>query len=207
MPSLASGRSCCTAWASTWAAECRITLRPSSLSAPTGSTSTSASGAQARSRSRPSTSRTTTTALDPLVGRPASRTAAPAVVPAGTRTGADAGRDTGADTRASRVVRTVLSMLEGPDQRLRGASGRDVGKNARGNLVVSSVVPLSVLDLVPIGSGSTATAALENSTALVRRAEQLGFTRYWVAEHHGMPGIGSSSPAVLIAHLAAATSR
>jgi luciferase family oxidoreductase group 1 len=72
---------------------------------------------------------------------------------------------------------------------------------------VRSVVPLSVLDLVPIGSGSTATAALENSTALVRRAEELGFTRYWVAEHHGMPGIGSSSPAVLIAHLAAATSR
>ena len=98
-------------------------------------------------------------------------------------------------------------MLEGPDQRVRGASGRDVGKNARGNLVVPSVVPLSVLDLVPIGSGSTATAALENSTALVRRAEELGFTRYWVAEHHGMPGIGSSSPAVLIAHLAAATSR
>jgi luciferase family oxidoreductase group 1 len=69
------------------------------------------------------------------------------------------------------------------------------------------VVPLSVLDLVPIGSGSTATAALEHSTALVRRVDQLGFRRYWVAEHHGMPGIGSSSPAVLIAHLAAASSR
>jgi luciferase family oxidoreductase group 1 len=69
------------------------------------------------------------------------------------------------------------------------------------------VVPLSVLDLVPIGSGSTATAALQHSTALIRRAEELGFTRYWVAEHHGMPGIASSSPAVLIAHLAGATSR
>jgi luciferase family oxidoreductase group 1 len=69
------------------------------------------------------------------------------------------------------------------------------------------VVPLSVLDLVPIGSGSTATAALQRSTELVRRVEQLGFQRYWVAEHHGMPGIGSSSPAVLIAHLAGATSR
>jgi luciferase family oxidoreductase group 1 len=68
------------------------------------------------------------------------------------------------------------------------------------------VVPLSVLDLVPIGSGQTATAALQQSTALVRRAEELGFRRYWVAEHHGMPGIASSSPAVLIAHLAAATS-
>jgi luciferase family oxidoreductase group 1 len=69
------------------------------------------------------------------------------------------------------------------------------------------VVPLSVLDLVPIGSGSTATAALEHSTALVRRVDELGFRRYWVAEHHGMPGIASSSPAVLIAHLAAASSR
>lgn len=68
------------------------------------------------------------------------------------------------------------------------------------------MVPLSVLDLVPIGSGSTATAALETSTALVRRAEELGYHRYWVAEHHAMPGIASSSPAVLIAHLAGASS-
>jgi luciferase family oxidoreductase group 1 len=64
-----------------------------------------------------------------------------------------------------------------------------------------------VLDLVPVGSGSTATEALTTSTALARRAEELGFHRYWVAEHHGMPGIASSSPAVLIAHLAGATTR
>ncbi len=69
------------------------------------------------------------------------------------------------------------------------------------------MVPLSVLDLVPIGSGSTPSEALATSTALIRRVEELGFRRYWVAEHHGMPGIASSSPAVLIAHLAAATSR
>jgi len=68
------------------------------------------------------------------------------------------------------------------------------------------VVPLSVLDLVPVGSGSTPTASLRASTALIRRVERLGFRRYWVAEHHGMPGIASSSPAVLIAHLAGATS-
>ncbi len=60
MPSLASGNMSCTAWASTCAAECRMTLRPSSVSAATGVTSTSASGAQDRSRSRPSASRTTT---------------------------------------------------------------------------------------------------------------------------------------------------
>lgn len=69
------------------------------------------------------------------------------------------------------------------------------------------MVPLSVLDLVPIAAGSTPTEALAASTALARRADALGLTRYWVAEHHGMPGIASSSPAVLIAHLAAATSR
>ncbi|WP_218606061.1 LLM class flavin-dependent oxidoreductase [Pseudonocardia abyssalis] len=67
-------------------------------------------------------------------------------------------------------------------------------------------MPLSVLDLVPVGSGSTPTEALRASTALIRRVEQLGFRRYWVAEHHGMPGIASSSPAVLIAHLAGASS-
>ncbi|WP_433284771.1 LLM class flavin-dependent oxidoreductase [Pseudonocardia sp. CA-142604] len=69
------------------------------------------------------------------------------------------------------------------------------------------MLPLSVLDLVPIGAGSTATVALKHSTALIRRVEELGFHRYWVAEHHGMPGIASSSPAVLIAHLAGVTSR
>lgn len=69
------------------------------------------------------------------------------------------------------------------------------------------MVPLSVLDLVPIGAGSTATAALTTSRALVRLVEHLGFHRYWVAEHHGMPGIASSSPAVLVAHLAGATER
>jgi luciferase family oxidoreductase group 1 len=71
---------------------------------------------------------------------------------------------------------------------------------------VQGVVPLSVLDLVPVGSGSSATDALAGSTRLVRRAEELGFHRYWVAEHHAMPGIASSSPAVLIAHLAAHSS-
>ena len=67
-------------------------------------------------------------------------------------------------------------------------------------------VPLSVLDLAIVGEGSTPSKALANSTDLVRRAEQLGYRRYWVAEHHNMPGIASSSPPVLLAHLGAATS-
>lgn len=69
------------------------------------------------------------------------------------------------------------------------------------------MVPLSVLDLVPVGAGTSASTALAHSTALARRVEELGYHRYWVAEHHAMPGIASSAPAVLIAHLAGVTSR
>ncbi|HEX6342619.1 LLM class flavin-dependent oxidoreductase [Umezawaea sp.] len=68
-------------------------------------------------------------------------------------------------------------------------------------------VPLSVLDLATIGSGSNATAALRDTTELARHVEGLGYHRFWLAEHHGMPGIASSAPAVLIGHVAAATAR
>ncbi len=67
--------------------------------------------------------------------------------------------------------------------------------------------PLSVLDLAPIGSGSTAPQALRNSLELARHAERLGYTRYWFAEHHGMPSIASSAPEILIEHVASATER
>ncbi|MEU6997399.1 LLM class flavin-dependent oxidoreductase [Nonomuraea sp. NPDC046570] len=66
-------------------------------------------------------------------------------------------------------------------------------------------VPLSVLDLATVSAGDTPTQALNTSTELVRRAEAWGYHRYWVAEHHGMPSVASSSPAVLIAHLAASS--
>src|SRR5688572_22865851 len=65
---------------------------------------------------------------------------------------------------------------------------------------------LSVLDLSPVGEGSSPAEALRNSIELAQHVERLGFTRYWVAEHHNMPGIASSSPAVLLAHAASATS-
>jgi luciferase family oxidoreductase group 1 len=67
-------------------------------------------------------------------------------------------------------------------------------------------VPLSVLDLSPVAAGTTSGQALRHTTALARRAEELGYRRFWVAEHHNMPAIASSAPAVIIAHLAAATS-
>src|SRR3954462_1116338 len=66
--------------------------------------------------------------------------------------------------------------------------------------------PLSVLDLAPVGRGSTPADALRNSIALVQETERLGSRRHWVAEHHNMPGIASSSPAVLLADLASVTS-
>jgi luciferase family oxidoreductase group 1 len=66
-------------------------------------------------------------------------------------------------------------------------------------------VPLSVLDLSPVAAGTTAGQALRQTTVLAQRAEQLGYQRFWVAEHHNMPAIASSAPAVLLAHLAAET--
>jgi alkanesulfonate monooxygenase SsuD/methylene tetrahydromethanopterin reductase-like flavin-dependent oxidoreductase (luciferase family) len=70
-----------------------------------------------------------------------------------------------------------------------------------------SRVPLSVLDLIPISSGSNPREALRNTIDLARRAEQFGYHRYWFAEHHLNPGVAGASPAVAIALAAAATSR
>src|SRR6201992_4299308 len=68
------------------------------------------------------------------------------------------------------------------------------------------MIPLSVLDLSPIKQGSDASAALKESAALAQHCERLGYHRYWLAEHHNMPGIASAATAVAIGHVAAATS-
>jgi luciferase family oxidoreductase group 1 len=68
-------------------------------------------------------------------------------------------------------------------------------------------VPLGVLDLVPVTAGSDASAAVRNSVDLARSTERLGYRRYWFAEHHLNPGVAGSSPVVMIALAAAATSR
>jgi luciferase family oxidoreductase group 1 len=68
-------------------------------------------------------------------------------------------------------------------------------------------IPLSVLDLVPVRSGSTASEAIRDAVTLARLADRLGFVRYWFAEHHAMPGIASSAPEILIEHIASATER
>jgi len=64
---------------------------------------------------------------------------------------------------------------------------------------------LSILDHTPVSSGSTLGEAFWHSTMLAELAEQVGYDRYWVAEHHNMPWLASSSPAVLVAHVAART--
>ena len=70
-----------------------------------------------------------------------------------------------------------------------------------------SDLKFSVLDLATVSDGSSTADALANSTDLARTAERLGYHRHWVAEHHNMPGIASSAPGVLAAHLAASTER
>ena len=70
----------------------------------------------------------------------------------------------------------------------------------------AGAIPLSILDLSPIVVGSDAAAALRNTLDLARHAEQWGYRRFWLAEHHNMPGIASAATAVVIGHVAAGTS-
>jgi luciferase family oxidoreductase group 1 len=68
------------------------------------------------------------------------------------------------------------------------------------------MVPLSVLDLAPIVEGADAAQAFRRSLDLARHAEKWGYRRFWVAEHHGMPGVASAATSVVIAHIAGGTS-
>ena len=68
------------------------------------------------------------------------------------------------------------------------------------------MIPFSILDLSPILVGSDASQSFRNSLDLARHAERWGYRRYWLAEHHGMTGIGSAATAVLIGHVAGGTS-
>ena len=69
------------------------------------------------------------------------------------------------------------------------------------------MIPLSILDLAPVCEGSDIAQALRNTLDLARHAERLGYRRFWLAEHHNMPGIASAATAVLIGHVAGGTSR
>jgi luciferase family oxidoreductase group 1 len=68
------------------------------------------------------------------------------------------------------------------------------------------MIPFSILDLSPIAEGSNASASFRNTLDLAQHGERWGYQRYWLAEHHGMPGIASAATAVVMAHVAAGTS-
>jgi luciferase family oxidoreductase group 1 len=68
-------------------------------------------------------------------------------------------------------------------------------------------VPLSILELAPVRAGESAAEALAGATAVAKRADELGYRRFWVAEHHNIPAVASTAPEVLIAHIAANTER
>ncbi|KWT58144.1 alkanal monooxygenase [Streptomyces albus subsp. albus] len=102
--------------------------------------------------------------------------------------------------------------MSGDHDEIRGTdenrgTGTTPGDGIRGTAHGTAPVPLSVLDLVTVGAGHTASQAVRTAVGIARTAERRGFHRYWVAEHHSMPGVASSSPAVLLAHLAAHTDR
>src|SRR5580698_3133108 len=67
------------------------------------------------------------------------------------------------------------------------------------------MIPFSVLDLSPIPQGATAADAFRNSLDLAQHAEGWGYRRFWLAEHHNMPGIASAATSIVIAHVAAGT--
>lgn len=71
----------------------------------------------------------------------------------------------------------------------------------------SSAITLSVLDLIPVRTGQSSANAFAASLALAQRADELGFERYWVAEHHNMPSVASTNPPVMVGIIAAQTKR
>lgn len=69
------------------------------------------------------------------------------------------------------------------------------------------MVPFSILDLSPVAEGSTISQSFDSSKRMAQKAEELGYNRFWLAEHHGMPGVASAATSVVIGHIGAATSR
>jgi luciferase family oxidoreductase group 1 len=72
--------------------------------------------------------------------------------------------------------------------------------------MMPGMIPFSILDLAPITEGSSAADSFRNSLDLAQHGERWGYNRFWLAEHHGMPGIASAATAVLMSHVAAGTS-
>src|SRR5215813_9148403 len=109
-----------------------------------------------------------------------------------------------ASTRSTPPSRCSSATGSSPDGRRIGACA------ARGrseDRMPARPIALSILDLSPVPAGSSGAISLRNSLDLARLADGLGFTRYWVAEHHNLPSIASSAPDIMIGQIAAATTR
>ena len=104
------------------------------------------------------------------------------------------------------VVLVVTGPTVGPQVHLRSIGITNRGADA-GSTVTAPSVDLSVLDLVPVRSDQTTGDAIAASRSLAQVADELGYRRYWVAEHHNMPAVAATNPPVLIAMLASATER
>ena len=102
---------------------------------------------------------------------------------------------------------TFTGKLTTADARRCLRPGRGDRRTIRMTAGVDVVMRLSVLDLVPVRTDQTTADALAATVRLAQTADRLGFTRYWLAEHHNMPSVGATSPPVLIAYLAAQTSQ
>ena len=72
---------------------------------------------------------------------------------------------------------------------------------------IRRMTALSILDLSPVTTGTSGAEALRNSLDLARLADKLGYLRYWVAEHHNLPTIASTSPEIMVGQIAAVTKR
>src|SRR5260370_19607145 len=95
----------------------------------------------------------------------------------------------------------IRALYSNPHGGPRPVYGTDVRRYASG------MVPLSVLDLSPVTSGSSGTQALRNSLDLAELADRLGYTGYWLGEHHNLASIASATPEVMIGQIAAKTRR
>src|SRR5690606_11688912 len=122
--------------------------------------------------------------------------------PAASRRADRPARQTDPDNRPTRTT-DVARHTRHPTVPADETAGRETRRTPRGRVSL----PLYGLDQVPFGPGRRATHPLRTGVELARLAESRGFHGHWVAEHHSMPGVASSSPAVILAHLAAHSSR
>src|SRR6202140_4776087 len=89
----------------------------------------------------------------------------------------------------------------------RSKVSHDAGFPASRLRIICCRMRVSVLDLSPVTTGGSGAAALRNSIDLAKLADRLGYTRYWVAEHHNLPSVASTAPDIMIGQIAAATAR